>query len=383
MQKTNFFKSKKNTLEHFTNLYPYQKELAIAEQNLLLKFPEQFIQRSAYCKKYNSQPTLHYHLSKMNGSNHQNSTRNYFLHSLNRYYGKFEPQYIKAIMNFLLIPANATILDSFCGSGTSLLEANLCNINSIGFDTNPFACLLSEVKTSIYKIPLSSILQKVQNYLSVQDIVKLRDKYILYPNIVSIVDKIFLLTYLSALSDNRYVKIPVWTAYKKNLKRFLRILQHYNKIKEEFIIPNKIKFGSSQIIQDNAINLLNHVKENSIDLVITSPPYLSVLDYVDNDLHSLKFLKSDILSIKINQLGNKSKTESYFWAEFYIILKNIYHVLKFDSYLVLIVGSIHKMNDTCIYLGKKIGFNLVKQMKIRRKSKKSDMIYEHDLYFKK
>lgn len=49
--------------------------------------------------------------------------------------------------NEVLSGAGDVVLDPFCGSGTVLLEAVLCNRNAVGVDTNPLACLLSRVKT--------------------------------------------------------------------------------------------------------------------------------------------------------------------------------------------------------------------------------------------
>lgn len=44
-------------------------------------------------------------------------------------------------------PANGTVLDPFCGTGTVLLEANLSGRCAIGADANPLAVLISNVKT--------------------------------------------------------------------------------------------------------------------------------------------------------------------------------------------------------------------------------------------
>lgn len=40
------------------------------------------------------------------------------------------------------------VLDPFCGSGTTLIEAQLAGRTAIGFDTNPLACLIAAVKTT-------------------------------------------------------------------------------------------------------------------------------------------------------------------------------------------------------------------------------------------
>ncbi len=40
-----------------------------------------------------------------------------------------------------------TIFDPFCGAGTVLLEAQIAGLPSVGWDSNPLACLISRVKT--------------------------------------------------------------------------------------------------------------------------------------------------------------------------------------------------------------------------------------------
>ena len=43
-----------------------------------------------------------------------------------------------------------TIFDPYCGSGTTLVEANLVGVNAVGTDLNPLARLMSRVKTTHY-----------------------------------------------------------------------------------------------------------------------------------------------------------------------------------------------------------------------------------------
>src|SRR5579863_4569999 len=50
------------------------------------------------------------------------STR-YSAHGLHEYRGKFNPQVVRAIGNLLGLSDEAWVLDPFCGSGTTLLEA--------------------------------------------------------------------------------------------------------------------------------------------------------------------------------------------------------------------------------------------------------------------
>ncbi|MCD6376092.1 MAG: hypothetical protein J7L94_11240, partial [Caldisericaceae bacterium] len=62
---------------------------------------------------------------------------------------------------------NANLLfDPYCGTGTSLVEANVRNINAVGTDLNPLARLIAKVKTTPINIQaLDLYLKDFNNYL--------------------------------------------------------------------------------------------------------------------------------------------------------------------------------------------------------------------------
>lgn len=70
----------------------------------------------------------------------------YSAHGLHEYKGKFNPQVVRAIGNRLRIAPGAWLLDPFCGSGTTLLEAAHCGWNCLGLDLNPLAVLIANAK---------------------------------------------------------------------------------------------------------------------------------------------------------------------------------------------------------------------------------------------
>lgn len=49
-------------------------------------------------------------------------------------------------------PRGGVLLDPFCGSGTSLVEARLAWVNSCGIDLNPFAVFLARAKTTLFHV---------------------------------------------------------------------------------------------------------------------------------------------------------------------------------------------------------------------------------------
>lgn len=71
----------------------------------------------------------------------------YLTHSLHPYPAKYIPQIPNALIQELSSVGD-TVLDPFCGSGTTLVEALLLKRHAVGVDANPLACLIARAKTT-------------------------------------------------------------------------------------------------------------------------------------------------------------------------------------------------------------------------------------------
>ena len=70
----------------------------------------------------------------------------YSSHGLHEYHGKFNPQVVRAIGNVLGVGPQSTVLDPFCGSGTTLLEGAHSGWKAVGLDLNPLAVVIANAK---------------------------------------------------------------------------------------------------------------------------------------------------------------------------------------------------------------------------------------------
>jgi SAM-dependent methyltransferase len=68
-------------------------------------------------------------------------------HNIHRYSGKFIPQIAARAIELLTRPREL-VLDPYCGSGTTLLEAALQGRRAIGIDLNPLAVLIARTKVT-------------------------------------------------------------------------------------------------------------------------------------------------------------------------------------------------------------------------------------------
>lgn len=89
------------------------------------------------------------------------------VHRLHPYLGKFIPQLAEVFLRKYFYPGQ-TVLDPFAGSGTTLVQANELGIHAIGYDVSAFNVLLMRAKTNAYDLKqvryeILDILETVQH----------------------------------------------------------------------------------------------------------------------------------------------------------------------------------------------------------------------------
>ncbi|WP_423910467.1 DNA methyltransferase [Candidatus Spongiihabitans sp.] len=204
------------------------------------------------------------------------------------------------------------LFDPYCGSGTSLLEANMKNINAIGTDLNPLARLIADTKTTpIDMQALDLYLKDFHDYSfnfqfnirktfsivipqfdninfwfneNAQKKLALIKEYI--DNVKSPKIKNFFLTAFSETvressltkkNEFKLVRIPEDKREVFNPDSFGIMLSKLSRNKQGLsnFIQQKRNGSSSKIYDFNTVNYMpkNIVPDKSIDIVITSPPY--------------------------------------------------------------------------------------------------------------
>jgi hypothetical protein len=70
------------------------------------------------------------------------------VHGWYRFVLSFPPHLVRRYMDAFALNGKDVVLDPFCGTGTTLVEAKKTGIPSIGCDAHPFAAMVSRVKTN-------------------------------------------------------------------------------------------------------------------------------------------------------------------------------------------------------------------------------------------
>lgn len=360
------------------------------------------------------------------------------IHSYARYPATMVPEMQKDILQFICEHAKVKkVLDPFMGSGTVLTESVLLGLDVFGLDINPYAYFLTKSKLNFIPIPdlikaKETLFQNLDlNYGESLDIHNFRniDKWFRadYQYSLSFIkqqinkcsDSNIKLFFLIAFSDivtslknsksstfklHMKTQADIDTFNKNSIQEFknkvVSNLNNYQVFIANAIKNQKFKHGFKSKIKI-ACNDSKHLKKalnlrkNSIDLIITSPPYgdnhttvtygqyssLPLLWMNDSSLeteyntdllsnfnaidtaslggkkYTIDFItKSNILTrstslndfyllmLKNNQIDKARKVVSFI-IDFEKVLKDMHTVLKTDCYLVFVVGNRRVHNE--------------------------------------
>lgn len=265
----------------------------------------------------------------------------YMTHGIHQYPAKFIPELPQKIIQECTKERN-TILDPFCGSGTTLLEAALCGRKSIGVDSNPIAALVSKVKTQplskdeikqidsiigeLSKVGPSSLERKwvpddknLSHWFQesvITELSWLKDyiERIQLDNLRNFLLCIFssiIVTVSNQESSTRYA------AKEKNIKVGGVITSFLRKLKAEkkgisLLSENRnaIRNVPKVINKDLTIIDDSDIPENSVDIIITSPPYANSYDYYLYHKWRMVWLGYDYHAVQEQEIGSRHEHSS-------------------------------------------------------------------------
>lgn len=356
----------------------FELDLALWEKESLTK--EELIDRSAFFKTVDNKQTTHYKLCNLQNLEevHKDSsfrTKVFFLngkystgyatHSLFPYRGKFHPQLIRALLNILQIKPGQTVLDPMAGSSTVAVEANLLGIDAVSVDLSPFCKLMGQVKTFALDLDinlLESFAHNPKQLLDRLNFNKVPD-YFLNPSNDEKKNyfEIILLAYLDSVGFEGRSNSSVETLFPRVLNRYIATIRNFNNAKNQL----NLSFGKSRILEGSALEL--PIEDDSIDAIITSPPYSFAIDYLKNDQPQLEYLGSNLSILRDEMIGLQgrgvvNKLDIYFF-KLNQALKEMKRVVKNGAPIVIIIGTNEiqtngvRLEEKVIEMGQSQGLN--------------------------
>jgi hypothetical protein len=279
----------------------------------------------------------------------------YGTHGIHEYRGKFFPQLVKALVNISGIPDTATVGDPMCGSGTTIIEANLAGRQGVGLDMNPLSVLLSRTKTQLlyanemsleraYKdlrdrfcneaprnasslAYFATFTEEDQRYLRMwfaEDVLCGLDDIAIAVNELEDADakalaKVALSNILRRVSWQKEDDLRVRKEVRLDVevdpkKEFLEELGRSVRTVLAFLYQSRLREPKRFMIEEgDARECAQHFGHEAVDLVVTSPPYATALPYLDTDRLSLIYLKllkrPEHRSKDLHMIGNREVTE--------------------------------------------------------------------------
>lgn len=268
------------------------------------------------------------------------------------------------------------VYDPFAGSGTTLLGSSLLKRYSFGTDINHIAVLISKFKLNDLSNEQISFLnefikkfegnwKKECESITCYDYPSIdhwfcKDSIVVLSYIKKLIEQIYdekcktfcMLVFSSIInnasnqeSDTRYAAIykpGVTKEYVAKLfvKKFNSTLELMSNIERN----QNILAGSSIFLHDSK-KCSEVIKENSVDLILTSPPYPNTYDYYLYHKHRMNWLGFDVKFSMEKEIGSRREFSSLkhpkekFDNDMFEIFKECNKLLKKGGIVVLIMGD--------------------------------------------
>lgn len=332
-------------------------------------------------------------------------------HSYHRYPAKFIPQLVEKLIDEYISDGEAHINDPFMGSGTTITTAISRGFMASGTDINAIAYLMAKVKStpiqpeyldrkinSLFsklgfseKLPIFSSktiepmipekhIERINYWFSDENKKELGTILkVIYAEDDKIIRDFFLVAF-SHILKNCSIWLQGSTKPTRDLKKtpskpFVELKRHLNKMKRgnyEFykIVPEKTKINIDKYLKVILGDARKQpVSDNSVDLIISSSPYVTSYEYAD--LHQLSTiwldftddlkeyrnefigtayknynhieLKSEIAKDIVQEMSKKSKKvakeiEVFFW-DMQQVFNESFRILKPGGRCCYVIGN--------------------------------------------
>lgn len=241
-----------------------------------------------------------------------------YSHSYHRYPAKFIPQLVRKVVTEYT-KEDSLICDPFGGCGTTLVESKMLGRRSVGFDINPVAKLITDTKTAAIH-PEKLAAARTQFLLAYERYGKNTPKvkhhkriyYWFSRSMVCRLDRIYKTIFVIKDKKIRNFFLCSFSHILKNCscwlmksikptrdqekvypnpkEAFLRHLDSMIKKNEAYYFELKrtgnLKTRAKMLLKDSTKKL--PLANNSVDLIVTSPPYVTSYEYAD--LHQLSLM---------------------------------------------------------------------------------------------
>ena len=263
--------------------------------------------------------------------------------------GQFSPQLVQQLLE-AYAPRAGVVLDPFVGSGTSLIESARLGLAACGSELNPAAAILSQVYESVN--------MNFRQRADALDAVRER----LFDAVGSPYGPLFC-DQAPGPSDRAALEaslVRLWrdsaTGITRKLAAALVVLCDFHqrhldadKVRKTwFRLEDTVRGlpeSSRPIVARHADARALPVESGTIDMILTSPPYINVHNYHQQFRRSVEALDWDVLSFARSEIGsnrqnraNRFLTVIQYSLDMALALKELARVARPGARLILVLG---------------------------------------------
>ncbi len=270
--------------------------------------------------------------------------------------GQFSPQLVEALLNAYAVPG-AVVLDPFMGSGTVLVESARLVLPVYGCEVNPAAFLLARLyefcnldaatrrnllyeaeailacaRPAVVELPLFQTEARAPSHNSLDWIRSTSDRHVRM-----LLEALVVLADGSADRDDTY-------ANKWFTIRSIVFSLPFTKT------PVRASLGDARSLP---------LPDNSIDFVLSSPPYINVFNYHHNLRAGVESLGWNPLLVSRSEIGanrkfrqNRFLTVIQYCIDMALTLAELHRVCNDDARILLILGRESNVHKTAFYNGR-------------------------------
>jgi len=316
--------------------------------------------------------------------------------------GQFSPEFIELILAEYADP-ESVIADPFVGSGTVLFESARKSLPCFGAEINPAAVIMSDT----VRFANVDMLSRRDYIRRAQAIIEQVWPIYYDGGLFSLLNtqedarppmEDLLRSMLHAASSDSYVYNIVANTIlhfmgfngRNDAGAFFRSFERHRAIVEGLPLSNR----PCMVFHCDARAL--PLDDDSIDLIVTSPPYINVFNYHQNYRPAVELMGWDVLRVARSEFGSNRKhrgnrflTVVQYAIDMLQALQEMRRLVRLNGRIVIVVGRESRVRGVSFQNGRIVaalasggaGLRLVMRQERKFKNKFGDIIYEDILHF--